>query len=109
MIGASVPLQLGDEAKQELLDQNFLKWVAEAYGASGFGVAGFTLLVLFAGALGLFNWTESFKVPAVWLGITTPLVAAALPVPVVWRLIGIMTIAVAMLFVGLWFYWRRMG
>lgn len=104
-----IPLELGDAAKDALLEREYLRWVAEAYGASGFGVAGFSLIVLFAGALGLFNWTESFKVPAVWLAVTTPLVATALPVPVVWRLIGLMTVAVAMLFVGLWLYWRRLS
>jgi len=102
-----IPLTLGDDARDALFNQEYLKWVAEAYGASGFGVAGFSLVILFAGAVGLFNWTESFRVPAVWLTITTPLVAAVLPVPVVWRLAGIVTVAVAFLFLGLWLYWRR--
>lgn len=99
---------IGDDALDELLDGNWLEWVGEAYGASGLGVSGVALFVLFTGAVGLYNWTESFKVPAVWLALMAPLVAVALPVPVVWRLLGILTVAVSMLFVGIWVYWRRM-
>lgn len=99
---------LADPAHDALMDHEFLEWVGEAYGASGVGVGGTALFVLFAGAIGLFNWTESFKVPAVWLALMTPLAAAALPVPVVWRIAGIVTTAVAVLFVGLWAYWRRL-
>lgn len=99
---------IGESAREALFNEEWLKWVGEAYGASGLGVAGTALFVLFLGALGLYNWSESFKVPAVWLALTAPLVASALPVPVVWRFVGIITTAVAMLFVGLWFYWRRM-
>lgn len=102
-----VPL-LGEAAREALFNRNWLKWVGEAFGASGLGVSGVALFVIFGGAVGLFNWSESFKVPAVWLTLMTPLVAATLPAPVVWRLLGIVTTALAMLFVGLWLYWRRM-
>lgn len=105
----SAPVMLiGEAAKEALLNEEYVTWVAEAFGASGIGTAGFTLFVLFGGAVGLFNWTETFKVPAVWLVLMTPLVAASLPVPVVWRLMGIVTTALAMLFVGLWVFWNRM-
>lgn len=103
-----LPQALGDEALEALLEREFLRWIGEAYGASGMGTGGVALFVLFAGAIGLFNWTESFKVPAVWLALTAPLLAAALPVPVVWRVMGIVTTALAMLFIGLWVYWQRM-
>jgi len=101
-----VPL-LGEAGREALGNQDILKWIAESY-AVGVGVSGFALFVLFSGALGLFNWTETFKVPAVWLVLMTPLVATALPVPVLWRLVGLITTALAMLFVGLWIYWKRM-
>lgn len=100
-------MALGDAAREALLERDYLRWIAEAYGASGIGVSGFALFVLFSGAIGLFNWTESFKVPAVWLVIMTPLVASVLPVPVVMRLMGIISVAVAMLFVAIWVYWQR--
>lgn len=100
-------LQLGEAATEEFLDGNFPEWIGEAYGASGLGVSGTMLFIVFTVAVGLLNWSESFRVPAVWLALTTPLVAATLPVPIVWRLIGIITTAVAMLFVGLWVYWQR--
>lgn len=98
---------LGQPAREELIDGNFPEWMGEAYGASGLGVSGFALFVLFIGAIGLFNWTESFKVPAVWLALMTPIMAVVLPVPVIMRLTGIITVAVAMLFLGMWMYWQR--
>jgi len=101
-----VPL-IGEAAREALFNEEWLTWVAESYGVA-VTVSGFALFVLFSGSLGLYNWTETFKVPAVWLVIMTPLVAASLPVPVLWRLVGLVTTAVAMLFVGLWVYWRRM-
>jgi hypothetical protein len=98
---------IGEAAREALLNREWLAWITEAFGVS-VGAAGFGTFVLFAGALGLYNWTETFKVPAVWLVIVTPLVAFLLPVPVVMRLVGLVTTALAMLFVGLWVYWRRM-
>lgn len=97
----------GDPAREALVDGDFPEWVGEAYGASGLGVGGFALFVLFGGALALFNWTESFTPPAVWLALMTPLVAAVLPVPALMRVMGIVTVAVAVLFVALWTYWQR--
>lgn len=99
---------LSDAPRSELVDGNFPEWVAEAFGASGMGVSGFVLFVLFTGAIGLFNWSEGMTVPAVWVVVMTPVVSAFLPVPIVWRLVGMITVAVAFLFVGLWFYWQRM-
>jgi hypothetical protein len=99
---------IGEAAQRAFFNEEWLQWVGEAYGASGLGVAGTALFVMFMGALGLYNWTETFKVPAVWLAITAPLLAGALPAPIVWRVVGIVTTAVAMLFVALWLYWRRM-
>jgi hypothetical protein len=109
MTGIRFIALIGEGAEDELFNQNYPEWIAESYGASGLGVAGFAALVLFGGALGLFNWTESFKPPVVWLALMTPIVSAALPVPVVMRVAGIITTGVALLFLGLWSYWRRMG
>lgn len=103
----ALPL-LGEAAKEALLNEEFLEWVGEAFGAGGLGVGGVALFVVFTGAIGLYNWTETFKVPAVWLVLVSPLIATALPVPVVWRIMGIVTTALAMLIIGLWVYWNRM-
>jgi len=98
---------IGEAAEDALLNGEFLSWVAEAWGAGPVGVATFGVFVLALPALGLFNWTESFRVPAIWLILMTPLVATFLPVPVVWRLIGIITTAVAFLFLGVWGWFNR--
>lgn len=100
-------MTIGEEASEALANEEYLRWIGEAYGESGIGVSGTALFVVFLGALGLFNWSESFKVPVVWLTIMTPLVASTLPVPVVWRFIGIITTAIAMLFAGLYLFWSR--
>jgi len=105
MIGRT--LQVGADAMDELLGSDYPEWIGEAYGASGIGVGGTALFVLFMGALGLYNWSETFKVPAVWLVLTTPLVSTVLPVPIIWRLAGLITTALATLFLGLWLYWSR--
>ena len=102
------PLLIGEGAEDELLNGDILSWIAEAWGAGPVGVGTFAVFVLFIPALGLFNWTESFRVPAVWLVLMTPSVSMFLPVPVIWRLAGLVTTALAMLFVGLWLYWRRL-
>lgn len=99
-------LWIGEAAIEALTNQEWLTWISESYGVA-VTVSGFATFVLFGGAIGLYNWTETFKVPAIWLVLMTPLVATALPVPVIWRLIGLVTTALAMLFVGIWAYWRR--
>jgi hypothetical protein len=98
---------IGEAAEDALFNEEWLSWISESFGVA-VTVSGFALFVLFYGALGLYNWTESFKVPAIWLVLMTPTVAAVLPVPVVWRLVGLVTVALALLFVGLWTYWNRM-
>lgn len=99
---------IGEPAQDALFNGELMKWIAEAYGAGPVGVPAFALFVLFLPSLGLFNWTESFRVPAVWLVLMTPSIAFLLPVPAVMRLAGLVTTALAMLFVGLWLYWRRL-
>lgn len=97
---------LGEAAQTALENGDYPKWITESY-AVALTVEGVALFTLFGGALGLFNWTESFKPPAIWLSVMTPLIAALLPVPVLWRVLGLVTVAVATLFVGLWLYWNR--
>lgn len=100
-------LELGAAGRDALFNEQYLKWLAETYGASGLEPAGFTLFVMFIGAIGIYNWTESVRPPAIWLALVTPLIAGTLPVPVVWRVIGIVTTAVAGLFIALYVYWNR--
>ena len=99
--------EIGTDAQNALFDEQWVQWIGEAYGASGLGVSGVALFILVTGAVGLFNWSESFRVPVVWLVLMTPLVAVTLPVPVIFRLIGIVTTGVALLFVALWMFWNR--
>jgi len=97
---------IGEAATEAFKRENWLAWVTEAFGVA-LTNPGFGLFVMFAGAVSLFNWTESFQVPAIWLVLVTPLMASTLPVPAIWRLVGLVTTALAALFIGLWLYWRR--
>lgn len=68
-------------------------------------VGAFMTLVPF---IGLLNWSESWTVPMTWLAIVAPIVAAAaLPGGMIRLIGGVVTFAVAMLFVGLWYWWGR--
>lgn len=99
---------IGGAAQDAAANEQWLTWLIEAF-AVGVTAPGFSLFVLFAGAIGLMNWTETLKAPAVWLTIMTPLVAATLPVAVVWRILGIVATALALLFLALYRYWGRVG
>lgn len=99
---------IGGAAREAATNEQWLTWIAEAFGV-GVTVPGFSLFVLFAGAIGIMNWTETLKAPAVWVTIMAPTVAATLPVAVVWRIVGVATTALALLFLGLYVYWGRIG
>ena len=99
---------IGGAAREAATNEQWLSWLVESF-AVAVTAPGFSLFVLFAGAVGLMNWTETLKAPAVWLTIMAPLVAATLPVAVVWRILGIVTTAVALLFLALYAYWGRVG
>ncbi|MFY4815919.1 hypothetical protein ACOJIV_25010 [Haloarcula sp. AONF1] len=99
---------IGGAAEEAARNEQWLDWLIESY-AVGIGVPGFSLFVLFGGALAMMNWTETLKAPAVWLTVMSPLVASTLPVAVVWRILGLVTTALALLFLGLYRYWGRVG
>lgn len=99
---------IGGAAREAATNEQWLTWLIESF-AVAVTAPGFSLFVLFAGAVALMNWSETLKAPAVWLTIMTPLVAATLPVAVVWRILGIVSTALALLFLALYRYWGRVG
>jgi hypothetical protein len=82
-------------------------WPFCAYSIDiGLAVVG-ALLVL-AVFVTLFNWSESWTVPMTWLALSTPIVAgAALPGGMIRLIGGLVTFAVAGLFIGAWYWWGR--
>lgn len=80
-------------------------WVFCPYTITGLGLGGVGVIVLATGFIGLKNWSESFLVPVTWLVFTAPVLAAAmLPGSVLRQIAGVITLGVAVLFVG-WWYW----
>lgn len=99
---------IGGAAQEAAANEQWLEWIIESYAVS-VGAPGVALFALFGGALGILNWTESLKPPVVWVTLMAPLVASTLPVAIVWRVLGLVTTGVALLFLALYMYWGRIG
>ena len=83
-------------------------WVFCPYVMTALGWTGVGLIILATGFVGLKNWTESWVVPMVWTVMVAPVLATTLlPGAVLRRIAGLVTIAVAMLFIGFWYWWSR--
>lgn len=94
----------------ELMADGYLwDWLACPYAIGGLGLVGVGMFVIAGGFIGLHNWSESWTVPITWLGIVTPFMAAAylLPGALLRRIAGFLTAAVAMLFIGMYWWWGR--
>ena len=83
-------------------------WVFCPYTITGLGLTGVGLIILATGFVGLKNWTESWTLPLTWLALVAPAMATALlPGNLLRQIAGAITLAVAMLFIGLWWWWGR--
>lgn len=83
-------------------------WVFCPYTITGLGLAGVGVFVLGTGFVGLKNWSESWILPMTWLALVAPVLAVAmLPGNVLRQIAGIVTIAVALVFIGWWFWSGR--
>lgn len=72
------------------------------------GIAVVGAILVLSVFVGLLNWSESWITPMTWLAIATPMVAAAaLPGGLIRLIGGLVTFAVAMLFIGGWYWWSR--
>lgn len=82
-------------------------WVLCPYTITGLGLTGVGLIIIATGFVGLKNWSESYVLPLAWLALVAPVMATALlPGGVLQRVAGVITVAVAMLLIGLWYWWR---
>lgn len=107
-----VPLQGSFECSRpfyELIaDGQLFDWLACPYAIGGLGITGVGLFVLFTGFIGLRNWSESWVLPVTWLALMTPAMAATLlPGALLRRVAGVITVAVAMLLLGIYWWWGR--
>lgn len=83
-------------------------WVFCPYTIGGLGLSGVGLIVLATGFVGLKNWSESLTLPLTWLVLVGPVMAAALlPGNVLRRIAAVVTLGVALLFIGLYWWWGR--
>jgi hypothetical protein len=86
-----------------LADGQLFKWLHCPYSIGGLGLTGVGFLVFLTGFVGLKNWSESWTLPLTWTAIVVPAMGAALlPGSVLRRLAGILTVAFAMLMIGLY-------
>lgn len=83
-------------------------WVFCPYTITGLGLSGVGLFIIGTTAIGIKNQTEGWTVPLTWLALTLPVLATALlPGNVIRQLAGVVTLAFAMLIVGMWWWWGR--
>lgn len=84
-------------------------WLGCPYAIDGLGFVGIGMFIVVGGFIGLNNWSESWALPLTWLAIITPALAAGLLLPgaLLRRIAGILTLAVAMLLIGLYWWWGR--
>lgn len=84
-----------------------LDWVLCSYAISGLGVSGVGMFLSFTVAVGLKNWTEGFTVPVIWIVLSGGALVGFVPAPLWTKVAGVVTAAVAFLFIGLWYYLGR--
>jgi hypothetical protein len=91
-----------------MADGDLFQWLPCPYSISGLGITGVGAFMLLYGFVGLKNWSESWTLPMTWLAIMTPAMAAVLlPGALLRRIAGLITVAVVLLFVGLYWWWGR--
>lgn len=82
-------------------------WVFCPYAIEvGLPVVGTMLMAI--GFVGMFHWSESWRLPVTWLAIVAPIVAAtALPAGLIRLIGGIVTFGVLLFFIGIYYWWGR--
>lgn len=87
---------------------NLFDWMMCPYTIGGLGLTGFGVFVVALPFVGLKNWSESWRVPMVWLAIAVPSMSSLLlPGSVLRRIAGAITVAFAMLIIGIYWWWGR--
>lgn len=93
---------------EHIADGRLWDWLACPYTIDGLGLTGLGMFLITTGFVGLKNWSESWTVPITWLAIVTPAMAATLlPGSLLRRIAGLLTLAVVMIFVGVYYWWGR--
>jgi hypothetical protein len=91
-----------------MADGQLFDWLACPYAIGGLGLTGVGMFVWAGGFIGLYNWSESWQVPLTWTAIITPAMAAVLlPGSLLRRIAGLLTLVVAGLLIGIYFWWGR--
>lgn len=86
---------------------DIFEWLSCVFSIDYLGRAGFGLFVLGIPFVGLYNWSESYTLPMIWLAIAAPTISAAfIPGTVARRIAGLLTAAVALLIIGLYIWFR---
>jgi len=107
-----IPLQTGECSRpfyDLIADGQLWDWIGCPYAIEGLGFVGIGMFIMAYGFVGLNNWSEGWTLPITWLAIVTPVMAAGflLPGGLLRRIAGVLTLAVAMLIIGLYWWWGR--
>jgi len=81
-------------------------WVVGVHASTGIGLTGFGFFFILTVGVGLYNWSEGFVVPTVWVTLMSGVLVTMVPGPVIGRIFGLIVGGVALLFVGLVYYLR---
>jgi len=106
-----MPLQGGYQCSRPLYDlwPDLFNWLICGYAIGGLGLTGVGAFVVGMGFIGLYNWSESWEVPVVWLATVVPAMAAGFLIPgsLQRRIAGVITVGAAMLLIGIYWWWGR--
>lgn len=83
-----------------------LDWVMCPYTITGIGLQGFGFFLILTVAAGMLNWSESFRLPAVWIVLSAGVLVAMVPAPLVDRIFGFIVAAIFLFFLGVIYYFR---
>jgi len=87
---------------------NIFEWLGCPYAIGGLEFTGVGMFIIVIGFVGLKNQSESWTVPMTWLAIMTPVLAATLlPGVLLRRIAGVLTLAVAGILIGLYWWFGR--
>jgi len=91
-----------------LADGRIFQWLPCPYSIDGLGLTGVGAFVILTGFVGLKNWSESWRLPMTWVAIVTPAMASVLlPGALLRQIAGLITVAVVLIFIGLYWWWGR--
>lgn len=93
----------------DMMADDLFAWLPCPYAELGPGLLGVGMLVWFVVFVMMANWSEGFKLPVAWTGLFAITIFPFLPGVLSRRLMGLLTLAVAIGFYIVWQLWKSRG